>query len=64
MGTDFAVYVLLSCFPISSAAGHIVGISGSVVRQIALIIYCMAIAQWFKSVVGWNSPSDSKRIEI
>jgi hypothetical protein len=54
LGTDLAVYALLSCFPISLTVGHIVAISGSVVRQIALIIYCMAIAQWFKSVVRRN----------
>ena len=54
LGTDLAVYALLSCFPISLTVGHIVAISGSVVRQIALTIYCMAIAQWFKSVVRRN----------
>ncbi|MGB9237090.1 MAG: hypothetical protein WCC04_22000 [Terriglobales bacterium] len=55
MGTNFAVYALLSCFPISLTVGHIVAISGSVVRQIALVIYCMAIVQWFKSV-GRRNP--------
>jgi hypothetical protein len=54
MGTNFAVYALLSCFPISSTVGHIVAISGSVLRQIALVIYCMAIVQWLKSVIRRN----------
>jgi len=39
--------------------GQIVAVSGSFVRQIALIIYCVAIAQWFKSVVSRSSPSES-----
>jgi hypothetical protein len=50
MGTDLAVYALLSCFHISLALSHIVAISGSAVRQIALIIYCVEIARWLMSV--------------
>jgi hypothetical protein len=60
MGTNFAVFVLLSCFPISPTVGRVVAMSGSVVRQIALIIFCMAIAQWFKSVVHWSSPPEPR----
>jgi hypothetical protein len=54
MGTDLAVYALLSCFPISLALGHIVAISGSAARQIALIIYCVEIARWLVSVFHRN----------
>lgn len=54
MGTDLAVYALLSCFPISLALGHVVAISGSAVRQIALIIYCVEIARKLMSVFHRN----------
>jgi hypothetical protein len=60
MGTTFAVFVLLSCFPISPSVGRIVAMSVSVVRQISLIIFCMAIAVWFKSVVHWSSPPEPR----
>jgi len=60
MGTDLAVYALLSCFPISLTVSHIVAVIGSAVRQIALVIYCMAIIEWFKSLVRWVPQSDSQ----
>ncbi|HUM05035.1 MAG TPA: hypothetical protein VLT90_06220 [Terriglobales bacterium] len=59
MGTDLAVHALLSFVSLSLTVGQIVAVSGSFVRQIALIIYCVAIAQWFKSVVSRSSPSES-----
>ena len=57
MGADFSVFVSLSFFSVSAAVGQIVAIIGSAVRQIALIIFCMAIAQWFRSVFLRGSPS-------
>ena len=59
MGTNFAGYFVLSCFHISSSVRHIAAVSGSVMRQIALAIFCVAIAQWLKSVVRWDSPSET-----
>jgi hypothetical protein len=56
MGANFAVFVLLSCFPISSTVGHGVAVIGSAVRQIALLTFCLAIAQWFKSSIRRRSP--------
>jgi len=62
-GTDLAVYTLLSCLRISETVAHGVGICGSVVRQGALVIYVIAIVQWFRSVLYWSFP-DSQRIKI
>jgi len=61
MGTDLGVFALLSFFPISATVGHIVAVAGSAARQTALVIFCVAIAQWFKSAVRksfLNDPQD------
>ena len=60
MGADFSVFVLLSFFPISETVGPIVAMIGSAVRQIAYIIFCAAIAQWFKSAIRTPSMSDTQ----
>jgi hypothetical protein len=58
MGVNFAGFVLLSCFPISPGVRHIAAVSGSAVRQVALAIFCVALAQWLRSVVRWGRPSE------
>jgi len=58
MGADFSIYFLLSLFPISAALGHTVAMIGSAVRQIALIIFCVAIVEWFKSATRGSSTTD------
>ena len=55
MGVNFSAYVLLSFFPISATLGHTVALIGSAVRQIALIIFCVAIVEWFKSATRGSS---------
>ncbi len=51
MGIDLSASVLLSCFHIPPSALHIAAMSGSALRQVALAIFCVALAQWLKSVV-------------
>ena len=58
MGVDFSVMVLLSLFSVPAPVGHAIAIIGSAMRQIALLIFCMAIAQWFKSSVQRSSSID------
>ena len=59
IGADFSVFVLLSFSTISATAGHIVAIVGSALRQIAYIIFCVSIAEWFKSVALQDSRSET-----
>ena len=59
LGTELAANVLLSCVYVSPTAGHIANILGSVVRQIALIIFCFVIAEWFKMYFQRDSFSES-----
>ena len=58
MGMNLAGFVLFSCFPISPRALHVVALSGSVMRQIALVTFCVALAQWLKSVVRWGPQTE------
>ena len=51
LGIDLFSSVLLSCFHAPPAALHIAAVGGSVVRQIALAIFCVALAQWLRSVI-------------
>lgn len=51
MGINLSASVLLSCFHISPSALHIAAMSGSAVRQVALAILCVALAQWLRSIV-------------
>jgi hypothetical protein len=53
---NMATYALLSCFNISPSVRHVVAVSGSIIHQIALVIFCIAIVQWFKHVVRWDTP--------
>jgi hypothetical protein len=61
MGADFSVFVLLSLFSVPATVGHTVAIIGSAARQIALLIFCVAIAQWLKSAVRRSSSTDPQR---
>jgi uncharacterized membrane protein len=58
MGMNLTGFVLLSCFQIPTRALHIASVSGSAVRQIALAIFCVALAQWLRSVVRWGRRSE------
>lgn len=56
MGVRLGGFVLLSCFDISHSARRVAAVSGSIVSQVALVIFCVAIAQWLKSVVRRDAP--------
>ncbi|SPF33687.1 membrane hypothetical protein [Candidatus Sulfotelmatobacter kueseliae] len=58
VGADLVRSAVLSVFHVPSVARHAAVIAGSAARQIALAIFLVAIAQWFKSVVHWAPPSE------
>lgn len=58
MGIELSSFVLLSCFHTPPAALHIAAVGGSVVRQIALAIFCVALAQWLRSVIRRDRQSE------
>ena len=58
MGINLAGYILLSCFDISPSVRHIAAMSGSATRQLSLAIFCVALAQWLRSVVRWDGASE------
>jgi hypothetical protein len=58
MGTWMAAFVLLSFFNLSLSVRHVVAVTGSIIHQIALAIFCVAIIQWLKRVVRWSSPPE------
>jgi hypothetical protein len=55
MAVKLAGFVLLSFFNLSLSVRHIAALTGSVVSQTALVIFCVAIVQWLKRVVRWNT---------
>lgn len=60
MGIRLAGLVLLSCFEMSASAKQMVAVSESIVDQMALVIFCVAIVQWLKAVVRRESPPESR----
>ncbi len=60
MGADLVRSAVLSVFHVPSVARHAAAIAGSATRQVALAIFLVAIAQWFRSVVHWAAPSESQ----
>ncbi len=58
MGIDLSSFVLLSCFHTSPGLLHIAAVSGSAVRQVALAFFCVALAQWLRSVVRGGRQSE------
>ena len=57
LGTETASRLLLKYLHAPSSVRHAAGIGGSVLDQVALTIFLVAIAQWFKSVVHRAPPS-------
>lgn len=57
-GIYFAGCFLLSCFHLSLGMQHIAGIGRSILYQIALVISCLVIADWLRSVVRRVAPSE------
>lgn len=51
MGVNFAGGALLSCFHLSQPVKHMSALGGTILRQVALVIFCVAIAEWFRSVL-------------
>jgi hypothetical protein len=63
MGIDLAVFAPLSCFHVSPYLRHFTALTGSVVRQGALAIFCVTLATGLGSVVRWARPSEPPRGE-
>jgi hypothetical protein len=59
MGIQFTSNVVLGYFHIPTHLQHNAAVAGSLVRQVALTIFVVAIVQWFKSVVHRNRLSDT-----
>jgi hypothetical protein len=60
MGIYLAGSLLLSWVQLSLSEQHFATVSRSVLLQIALIMSCVAIVDWFRSVVRRSSPSDAE----
>jgi hypothetical protein len=58
VGIDLSSFVLLSCLHTSPGVLHIAAVRGSAVRQVALAIFCVALAQWLRSVVRRGRQSE------
>lgn len=58
VGVDVSGSVLLSCLHTSPDVLHTAAVSGSAVRQVALAIFCVALARWLRSVVHRGRPSE------
>lgn len=56
-GIYLARSFLLSLFHLSLSVQHIAAASRSALWQITLAISCVAIVDWFRSVVRWSPPS-------
>lgn len=55
----FAGHLFLDYFHAPPSLQYQAAILGSVVRQIAYVIFLVAVVQWFKSVTRWVPRSDS-----
>lgn len=60
LGTDMVVRIALHYFDASTPVWHSAAVAGSIARQVALVLFIFAIAQWFKSKVHWTFPSDNE----
>lgn len=61
LGSRLAGFLLLSLVRVPTTVFHVATVSGAVISQVALLILCVAIAQWFKSVIRWSSESAPSR---
>jgi hypothetical protein len=58
MAIYFTMGAALSVFRISLPAQHAAAVTRTVLVQVALIIFCVAIAGWFRSVFHWRANSE------
>jgi hypothetical protein len=58
LGTNMVVRSALYYLHASTTVQHSAWIACSIARQLAYILILLAIAQWFRSVVRWVSPSN------
>jgi hypothetical protein len=58
LGANYTVLVALTYLPVAAGVQHFVAVAGSIATQIAYTIILLAIAQWFRSVVRWNTSSE------
>jgi len=57
---QYTVRLALAYFHVATSLQHPVALVGSIAKQISFIIIIVAIAQWFKTVVRRDPPSDSE----
>jgi hypothetical protein len=60
LGTDIVVRVALHYFDASTTVQHSAAVAGSIARQVALVLFILAIVQWFKSKVHRIFPSNNE----
>ena len=58
MGIYFTTGVAFSIFHATVPARHAAATARIIVEQVALIIFCLAIAAWFRSVFRWSTNSE------
>ncbi|MBI3645025.1 MAG: hypothetical protein HY233_03545 [Acidobacteriales bacterium] len=58
LGTQYAVRLALAYFHVAAGLQHPAALVGSIAKQISFIIILVAIAQWFKTVIRRDPPSD------
>jgi len=64
LGTQYTVRLALAYFHVATSLQHPVALVGSIAKQISFIIIIVAIAQWFKTVVRRDPPSDLEDANI
>jgi hypothetical protein len=58
LGAQYTVRLALTFFHFAAAPQHTAALVGSIAKQISFLIILVAIAQWFKTVVRRDHPSD------
>jgi hypothetical protein len=60
VGIHFGSTALLGLFHTSLVVRHAAAVIGTIMMQIALAIFCVAIASWFRSIVHWHVDSEHR----
>lgn len=58
MGIYFTTGAALGIFHATVPARHAAAVARAIVEQVALVIFCVAIAEWFRSVFHWRKNSE------
>ncbi len=54
LGVKLTGAAIFGFFHTSLDVRHTTAIIGTIIMQVALVVFCVAIADWFRSVVHWN----------